>query len=241
MITIGILAIIVLAALISLGLVKSFTSANLKETFDLTGVFGVTVVSVACAGIVGGCVSMLQRIQSAPTEGDALFNLAALTNGWIGLSLSPLYGAIFATVLFILFAAGILKGSVFPTIETAEADATVEHREAPPVTNPSSKPSPTSTLPPAALTTLPASGSPTATPTATPTSTPSPSPSASPSPQQTGVLRARDFLQRTGPKDGASFALLMIWSFIAGFAERFVPDTLNRLVAKTEAIQGTNT
>jgi hypothetical protein len=243
MITIGILGVIVLAALISLGLVKSFTSANLKETFDLTGVFGVTVVSVACAGIVGGCVSMLQRIQSAPTEGDALYNLAALTNGWIGLSLSPLYGAIFATVLFILFAAGILKGSVFPTIETAESDATVEHRVEPPVTTPTPKPSPTTTPPLAAVTSPSTSVSPTpgATPSVTPTSTPSPSPSASPSPQQTGVLRARDFLQRTGPKDGASFALLMIWSFIAGFAERLVPDTLNRLVAKTEAIQGTNT
>jgi hypothetical protein len=186
---------------------------------------------------------MLQRIQSAPTEGDALYNLAALTNGWIGLSLSPLYGAIFATVLFILFAAGILKGSVFPTIETAESDATVEHRVEPPVTTPTPKPSPTTTPPPAAVTSPSTSVSPTpgATPSVTPTSTPSPSPSASPSPQQTGVLRARDFLQRTGPKDGASFALLMIWSFIAGFAERLVPDTLNRLVAKTEAIQGTNT
>lgn len=249
-ITVAILLVIVLAALISLGLVKSFTSANLKETFDLTGVFGVTVVSVACAGIVGGCVSMLQRIQSAPTEGDALFNLAALTNGWIGLSLSPLYGAIFATVLFILFAAGILKGSVFPTIETAESDATVERREETPVTTPTPKPSPTTTPLPAVATTPSASVSPTpaASATATPTSTPSPSPSPSlspspspaPSPPQTGVVRARDFLQRTGPKDGASFALLMIWSFIAGFAERFVPDTLNRLVAKTEAIQGTN-
>ncbi|HET7288725.1 MAG TPA: hypothetical protein VFI71_14685, partial [Pyrinomonadaceae bacterium] len=59
--------------------------------------------------------------------------------------------------------------------------------------------------------------------------------------QQTGVLQIKDFLKETGPKDGVSFALLMIWSFIAGFAERLVPDTLNRLVAKTEAIQGTNT
>src|ERR1051325_8820710 len=208
MITIGILAIIVLAALISLGLVKSFTSANLKETFDLTGVFGVTVVSVACAGIVGGCVSMLQRIQSAPTEGDALFNLAALTNGWIGLSLSPLYGAIFATLMFILFAAGILRGSVFPKIETVGSETTQ-----------------------AATATQTAAANPSASPTPTPT--PSETPTAR-------VLQVKDFLKETGPKDGVSFALLMIWSFIAGFAERLVPDTLNRLVAKTEAIQGTS-
>ena len=138
---------------------------------------------------------MLQRIQSAPTEGDALFNLAALTNGWIGLSLSPLYGAIFASLLFILFAAGILKGSVFPTVETAGTK--IEQTA----------------------------------PGAQPAATPTPA----------GIFQAEEFLKRTGPKDGVSFALLMIWSFIAGFAERLVPDTLNRLVAKTEAIQGTNT
>ena len=192
--TLIILGIIILLALISLGGLKIFSSDKFKQIFDVTGVFGLTVGTVACAGIIGGCVSMLQRIQSAPTEGDALFNLAALTNGWIGLSLSPLYGAIFASLLFILFAGGILKGSVFPTVETAGAK--VEQ-----------------TAPGAAT------------------------PAATPPPQ--GVLKAEDFLKQTGPKDGVSFALLMIWSFIAGFAERLVPDTLNRLVAKTEAIQGT--
>jgi len=192
--TLIILGFIILLALISLGGLKIFSSDKFKQIFDVTGVFGLTVGTVACAGIIGGCVSMLQRIQSAPTEGDALFNLAALTNGWIGLSLSPLYGAIFASLLFILFAGGILKGSVFPTIETAGGKV---EQTAPGVAKPT----------------------------------------ATPPPQ--GVLKAEDFLKQTGPKDGVSFALLMIWSFIAGFAERLVPDTLNRLVAKTEAIQGT--
>src|SRR5689334_19968500 len=86
---------------------------------DLMGAFGPMIGSVALAGVIGGCISMLQRIQSAPSEGDALFNLAALTNGWRGLSLSPLYGGIFASVLFILFAAGLLKGAAFPAIETS--------------------------------------------------------------------------------------------------------------------------
>lgn len=213
--TIAFLTIIVFLALISLGALRIFVPGRLQEIFDVTGVFGLTLGSVICAGIVGGCVSMLQRIQSAPTEGDALFNLAALSNGWRGLSLSPLYGAIFAALLFVLFAAGILKGSVFPTIETARGQNA-------PAANPA----------------------PTATPTPVPASSENATQTASPSPltdtQRTGILHAQDFLKETGPKDGVSFALLMIWSFIAGFAERLVPDTLNRLVTKTEAVQGTN-
>src|ERR1051325_6667971 len=199
--TVGILVVIGILALASLGGLKIFASDKFSQVFDITAVFGITVGSVACAGIVGGCVSMLQRIQSAPTEGDALFNLAALTNGWRGLSLSPLYGAIFASLLFVLFAAGILRGSVFPKIETVGSETTQ-----------------------AATATTDTAASQTATPTPTPIPT-------------TRVLQVKDFLKETGPKDGVSFALLMIWSFIAGFAERLVPDTLNRLVAKTEAIQ----
>ena len=206
--TLIILITITILAVISLGGLNYFLSGggSFDAVFQFTGIFGITVGSVALAGIVGGCVSMLQRIQSAPAEGDALFNLAALTNGWRGVSLSPLYGAIFASLLFVLFAAGILQGTVFPKIETVGSPK----------------------IQPAATAAAPANAAPVAAPTPTPNET-----------QRTGILQVKDFLKETGPKDGVSFALLMIWSFIAGFAERLVPDTLNRLVAKTEAIQGT--
>jgi hypothetical protein len=141
---------------------------------------------------------MLQRIQSAPSEGDALFNLASLSNGWSGLSLSPLYGGIFAALLFVLFAAGVLQGSVFPIIATPKA-----------------RPPDVSGAAPVATA------------------------AAAPGTASTPTLRIKQFLSETGPVDGVAYALLIIWSFMAGFAERLVPDTLNRLVAKNEAVQGT--
>jgi hypothetical protein len=161
-----------------------------------------TVGVVIFAGIMGGCVSMLQRIQSAPNEGDSLYNLAALSHGWKGISLSPLYGAIFAMLLYVLFTAGILQGAVFPRIVPLNVASA----------SPSPSPNPT----------------PSPVPTPSPTSTPSTAPQSLP-------------FSDTGPEDGKAYALLVIWSFIAGFAERLVPDTLNRLVTKNQSIQGTNT
>jgi hypothetical protein len=221
-----ILGTIVVLMVLSFGgglILKHFSTryGDILGTFgELLGAFGPIVGSVAFAGIVGGCVSMLQRIQSAPSEGDALFNLAALTNGWRGLSLSPLYGGIFASLLFILFAAGILQGSIFPEIETLKRPAAAAEVAAQNPATPAGDS--TATTPSTANDNLDLKSSPNV------------------SASENQVLKIKDFLKETGPRDGVSFALLMIWSFIAGFAERLVPDTLNRLVAKTEAIQGTN-
>jgi hypothetical protein len=36
------------------------------------------------------------------------------------------------------------------------------------------------------------------------------------------------------PKDAAANAKAIVWGFIAGFSERFVPNILNRLATDTE-------
>lgn len=193
-----------LLILINVGLVGLTT----RFSNDEYSVVFVTVLTVILAGLIGGCVSMLQRIQSAPSEGDALFNLAALTNGWRGIILSPLYGGIFASLLFVLFAAGVLNGSIFPVISTPKSEFETA------LPNPS--------------------------PTASPALSTEARPVALAKPLMKEPIQIREFLKKTGPVDGTSYALLIVWSFLAGFAERLVPDTLNRLVAKNQAIQGNN-
>jgi len=131
-----------------------------------------TWLCVAYAGAIGGFISFQRRVQSLPSRGESLSEIVELAGG-TGMYLSPITGAIFAVVLFMLFTSQILKGVLFPTIATITAT------------------------------------------------------------KDTGWA-FKDFIEQTGAKTGSDFASLLIWSFIAGFAERFVPDTLDRLIARQQ-------
>lgn len=46
--------------------------------------------------------------------------------------------------------------------------------------------------------------------------------------------RLYEVVKNYGPQSAANYGKALLWSFIAGFSERFVPDTLQSLVAKSQ-------
>jgi hypothetical protein len=129
-----------------------------------------TLLVVVVVGMIGGVVSVQQRIQSTPTEGDAIRNVLSLSSGLFSVYMSPITGAVSATLLYLLFAGGLLTGALFPDM-----------------TN---------------------------------------------NPEKLEFLFS---FEHATSAHFPNFARLIIWSFIAGFAERFVPDTLNRLVSAAQS------
>jgi len=144
--------IISLAVLLLMGVLIRF--------FD-TGQSGLLVmVPVILMGALGGLVSSQLRVQSIPNVGESLADVTNLYFWKSNLLASAVSGAVFALVLWVMFAGKLMQGSLFPDISGQWSAITSENR-----------------------------------------------------------------------------AKLLIWSFIAGFAERFVPDTLDHLVARSSKRQ----
>lgn len=84
----------------------------------LVSIFGITLlgherfmVSWACfgCGLLGGFVSIQQRIKNFGDE-----ELELLSQSWFQILLVPIYGGIFAGVLYLGFLSRIVEGPVFP-------------------------------------------------------------------------------------------------------------------------------
>lgn len=193
---------------------------------------------VLSAGALGGFVSAIQRIQTTMGGSDSVYSLSLLFNGSYAVFVAPLTGSIFAVLLYLMFTGNILVGRFFPVIFTPPA-AVAAH----------ASPSNTAAAPNSVVE-KPSEGSPADTSTGAPAndaaSTKSSERSSSdsgdnsktsgvnsppPKPSASAGLGIKDFLSMSGPASGQDYALLIIWCFIAGFAERFVPDALDRLIA----------
>ncbi len=235
------LAILAVLYIVPLVEVIYTTKGTVFDKFNALGssdkLSALTVFVVVISGAMGGFVSALQRIQSPPTEGDSLYNLSLLFHGAYSIFVAPISGAIFAIILYLLFTSGTLMGTFFPTIYSptgkftngSEEKAENGGRKPTPTPTPSPVDSPTPEVTPslATLTTPETVGSPTPSPTKSPAQ---PSPTPQPVPEQ--GINVFDFLARSGPGSGKDYALLIVWCFIAGFAERFVPDALDRLISR---------
>jgi hypothetical protein len=71
------------------------------------------MVSWACfgCGLVGGFVSIQQRMKDVKDE-----ELDLLSRSWFQILLIPVYGGIFAIVLYLVFLSGIVEGALFPQL-----------------------------------------------------------------------------------------------------------------------------
>jgi hypothetical protein len=173
--------ITLLGLIVVIAFVFLITRTSSEGVFELFGISmymrASTLTIVIFVGAMGGLVSMQQRFQSVSDEGDSIDNVSKLARRWFDIFSSAISGAIFAVVLYLAIAGGLLAGDLFPHI-----------------TSPDLKDQPATFV---------------------------------------------WFLQNTEPEKGSDYAKLLIWSFIAGFAERFVPDTLSRFIARRETESGT--
>lgn len=139
---------------------------------------------VGVAGALGGSLGTTQKILSIRIWSESIEKLFEFQRSLISwLFIPPILGMLFAVTLFLLFAAGLMMGAPFPSINTVPAP-----------------------------------------------------------PEFTAAFgdlsvpeKALAFLKYTAPVSAADYGKMIIWSFIAGFSQRFVPDTLSRLTKETES------
>ncbi|MEQ6917086.1 hypothetical protein [Halomonas aquatica] len=65
--------------------------------------------AVPLCGIIGGFVSIQQRLNKVTDE-----ELALLSASWFQILLVPIFGGVFALVLYLVFLSGIVSGDLFP-------------------------------------------------------------------------------------------------------------------------------
>ena len=97
----------------------------IRPYFPLTGF-------VIWAGLVGGMMSLLVRLVNIPTKGDESTLVAELETAIRTMWTGPVMGAVFAVILHLTFAAGLVQGAIIPTLKSVKVAPVAPIREGPP-------------------------------------------------------------------------------------------------------------
>ncbi|XHS01812.1 hypothetical protein ACFB49_34210 [Sphingomonas sp. DBB INV C78] len=199
-------------------------------------IFLVGLIMIMFMGYLGAAMSTIRRLQAAVGEGnrrpDPYFELAPLRFGRRGIRLGMISGSIFSLLLYFIFVSGAgemlgVKGGIFPRPVDAEANQVLAAKLS-------------FNLAAAPEGGVRADGQ--ATPIA-----------ISRRPDKDKVEKGvepepiKDCYTAAGPSCGwfallagrmgfaepGDFFKMLIWAFIAGFAERLVPDAIDRLVSRS--------
>lgn len=94
------------------GLSLAVTAVMFGVTFCFKMRFMVSWFCFQC-GIIGGFVSIQQRLKQIADE-----ELSLLSESWATIMVIPIFGGIFALVLYTLFLSGLVQGRLFPEFVT---------------------------------------------------------------------------------------------------------------------------
>ncbi len=162
------------------------------------------IVFAMVAGACGAFVSSVRRIQELSADAPAV-NPLVERSGVFSAALPPLVGAIAAMALFVIFASHLLEGRMFPTIKlTVETEKPVQQAD---------EVAPTAQRPDSTPVSKADDGK------------------GSGDDDADAIWNVFLYLQSVNAF-GENIGKLLLWSFISGFSERFVPDVLDWLTAK---------
>ncbi len=175
-------------------------------------------------GALGGCMSVLQRLQTTDLATARAMNNVRYAPGIISVMIAPLQGAIFSMLFVLALIAGVAtQGFVIPDVLLEKP---ADHKAS---AAPAAEQSPGPDGLPGANS-LPSVNSVSGTTTVAAANGAVGTVNGAPQP-----AKAKDrlsypfFFMRMSFASGKDLALVLLWAFVAGFSERLVPDFLTRM------------
>lgn len=195
--------------------------------------FATGITLLYLMGRLGAATSVVQRLQAAVREvgKDTFFEITALCTGRRGISIAMMEGGIFAILLYVVFGAGLgqnlgMAGGIFPEVaRSSPANRTPEAGA-----NAGAAPADGSARSDGNDTGLAAGGTAPAPKGNSRGDAPCPAANLSCIPSFMTELS-----RHLGFRDYPDFFRMLLLAFLAGFAERLVPDAIDRLVQRRTA------